>query len=32
MEDPEVLAWIRKQAAGSRYILSVCTGALLGGT
>jgi len=31
MEDPEVLAWIHKQAAGSRYILSVCTGALLCG-
>jgi cyclohexyl-isocyanide hydratase len=31
MEDQEVLAWIRKQAAGSRYILSVCTGALLCG-
>jgi cyclohexyl-isocyanide hydratase len=31
MEDQEVLAWIQKQAAGSRYILSVCTGALLCG-
>jgi hypothetical protein len=29
--DEEVLAWIQKQAAGSRYILSVCTGALLCG-
>lgn len=31
MEDQEVLAWIQKQATGSRYILSVCTGALLCG-
>jgi cyclohexyl-isocyanide hydratase len=31
MEDHEVLAWIQKQAAGTRYILSVCTGALLCG-
>lgn len=31
MEDQEVLAWIQKQAVGSRYILSVCTGALLCG-
>jgi cyclohexyl-isocyanide hydratase len=31
MDDQEVLAWIQKQAAGSRYILSVCTGALLCG-
>jgi len=31
MEDQEVLTWIQKQAAGSRYILSVCTGALLCG-
>ena len=31
MEDREVIAWIQKQAAGSRYILSVCTGALLCG-
>jgi cyclohexyl-isocyanide hydratase len=31
MEDQEVLAWIQKQAAGSRYILSVCTGALICG-
>jgi cyclohexyl-isocyanide hydratase len=31
MEDQEVLAWNQKQAAGSRYILSVCTGALLYG-
>jgi cyclohexyl-isocyanide hydratase len=26
-----VLAWIQKQAAGSRYILSACTGPLLRG-
>jgi cyclohexyl-isocyanide hydratase len=31
MEDQEVIAWIQKQAAGARYILSVCTGALLCG-
>jgi cyclohexyl-isocyanide hydratase len=31
MEDQEVIAWIKKQAAGSRYVLSVCTGALLCG-
>jgi cyclohexyl-isocyanide hydratase len=31
MEDQEVLAWIQEHAAGSRYILSVCTGALLCG-
>lgn len=31
MEDQEVIAWIQKQAAGTRYILSVCTGALLCG-
>ena len=31
MQDQEVRAWIQKQAAGSRYILSVCTGALLCG-
>src|ERR1700730_7972226 len=31
MEDQEVLAWIQKHAAGSRYIFSVCTGALLCG-
>lgn len=30
MEDAEVLAWIRQQAAGAR-IFSVCTGALLCG-
>jgi cyclohexyl-isocyanide hydratase len=31
MEDEEVLAWIRRQAAGARCVLSVCTGALLCG-
>jgi cyclohexyl-isocyanide hydratase len=31
MEDDEVLAWIRQQAAGARSIFSVCTGALLCG-
>jgi cyclohexyl-isocyanide hydratase len=31
MEDAEVLAWIRKQAAGARSVFSVCTGALLCG-
>ncbi len=31
MEDTEVLAWIRKQAAGACSIFSVCTGALLCG-
>ncbi|MBV9747829.1 MAG: DJ-1/PfpI family protein [Acetobacteraceae bacterium] len=31
MEDGEVLAWIRRQAAGARSTLSVCTGALLCG-
>ena len=31
MEDAEVLAWIRQQAAGARSVLSVCTGALLCG-
>jgi cyclohexyl-isocyanide hydratase len=31
MEDDEVLEWIRRQAAGARGILSVCTGALLCG-
>ena len=29
MEDEEVLAWIRKQAAGAQSVFSVCTGALL---
>jgi cyclohexyl-isocyanide hydratase len=31
MEDDEVLAWIRQQAAGARSVFSVCTGALLCG-
>ena len=31
MEDEEVLAWIRSQAAGACSIFSVCTGALLCG-
>jgi cyclohexyl-isocyanide hydratase len=31
MEDAEVLAWIKRQAAGARSIFSVCTGALLCG-
>ena len=31
MEDEEVLAWIRKQAAGATNVFSVCTGALICG-
>jgi cyclohexyl-isocyanide hydratase len=31
MEDAEVITWIQRQAAGARYIFSVCTGALLCG-
>lgn len=31
MEDEEVLAWMRQQAAGARSVFSVCTGALLCG-
>lgn len=31
MHDEEVLSFIRKQAAGARYIFSVCTGALICG-
>jgi cyclohexyl-isocyanide hydratase len=31
MEDTEVLAWIRQQAAGARSVFSVCTGALICG-
>jgi cyclohexyl-isocyanide hydratase len=31
MDDEEVLAWIRDQAAGARCVLSVCTGALICG-
>jgi cyclohexyl-isocyanide hydratase len=29
MEDEEVLAFLRRQAAGARYVTSVCTGALV---
>jgi cyclohexyl-isocyanide hydratase len=29
MEDENLLAWIRQQAAGARSVFSVCTGALL---
>jgi cyclohexyl-isocyanide hydratase len=29
MENEEVLAWMRRQAAGARSVFSVCTGALL---
>ena len=31
MEDEAVLGWIRQQAAGARFVFSVCTGALLCG-
>lgn len=31
MEDADVLGWIRRQAAGARWVFSVCTGALLCG-
>lgn len=31
MDDDETLAWISRQAAGARYVFSVCTGALLCG-
>jgi cyclohexyl-isocyanide hydratase len=31
MDDEDVLAWIRQQAAGARLLLSVCTGALICG-
>lgn len=31
MKDETVLSFIRKQAAGARYVFSVCTGALLCG-
>ena len=31
MEDQEILSFIRKQADSGRYVLSVCTGALLCG-
>jgi cyclohexyl-isocyanide hydratase len=29
MDDEEVLAWVRRQAAGARCVFSVCTGALV---
>jgi len=29
MEDSEVLGWLREQAAGARYVTSVCTGSLI---
>jgi cyclohexyl-isocyanide hydratase len=28
LEDDEVLDWLRRQAAGARYVVSVCTGSL----
>ncbi len=31
MEDEEVIAWVKKQAAGATNVLSVCTGALICG-
>lgn len=31
MDDTETLAWIGRQAAGARYVFSVCTGALICG-
>ena len=31
MEDEEVLAWVRRQAAGAHSVFSVCTGALICG-
>ena len=31
MDDEDVLCWIRRQAAGARCVLSVCTGALICG-
>ena len=31
MEDEEALGWLRRQAAGAKKVLSVCTGALLFG-
>lgn len=31
MEDEDVLAWVRHQAAGARCVFSVCTGALICG-
>jgi cyclohexyl-isocyanide hydratase len=29
MADEEILAWIRRQASGARYVTSVCTGSLI---
>jgi transcriptional regulator GlxA family with amidase domain len=29
LQDPEVLAWLERTAAGARRVTSVCTGALL---
>ena len=29
MNDPEVIGWVQQQAAGARFITSVCTGSLL---
>lgn len=29
MEDPEILQWVRRQAAGARLVFTVCTGSLL---
>jgi cyclohexyl-isocyanide hydratase len=31
MNDEEILGWIRRQAAGARWVFSVCTGALICG-
>lgn len=31
MDDEETLRWVARQAAGARYVLSVCTGALICG-
>ncbi|HEY4088539.1 MAG TPA: DJ-1/PfpI family protein [Bryobacteraceae bacterium] len=31
MEDADILDWVRTQAAGARYVFSVCTGALICG-
>src|SRR5690242_6093026 len=31
MEDDDLLDWVRRQAAGARYVFSVCTGALICG-
>ncbi len=29
MDDPEILAWLRRQATGASYMTAVCTGSLL---